>query len=52
MMTISLIWFIVICALCFCIGLFVNEIMNNRLEKAFNENLKELEEIRKELQDD
>ena len=50
-MTITLIWCIFLCALSFLLGAEVNELENDRIEKAFYENLKELKEIHEKIDD-
>lgn len=51
-MMIELEWVVLWCVLSFAIGVFVAEIANTRLEKAFYENLKELNEIHKKISDE
>ena len=49
-MTITLTWCILLCAISFLLGAMAEEIQNDRLEKAFCENLKELKEIHEEME--
>lgn len=42
---------ILLCAVSFALGCFITEIANDRIEKAFCENLKELKEIHEEMND-
>ena len=48
-MTVTLTWCILLCALSFMIGMTINEIENDKFEKALCENLKELKEIHEEM---
>ena len=50
-MTITLTWCILLCAISFMLGAMVEEIQNDKFEKALYENLKELKEIHEELDD-
>ena len=43
--SLNLLYFILVSLFFFLLGLFVNELYNDKLEKAFVKNLKELEKI-------